>query len=111
MRALLGETDDLVLDRWAIARSDAFDDAAIKWRAVECAADDLVGALGRVRDPAADLARMLGARSHERKHRGRIVAGLLGECRIIDRAPVDARRRAGLEATDTERQFTQRLGE
>ena len=52
MRGLLGEAHHFVLDRRAIARADAFDLAAVQRRTVEGAADDVVGALGRVRDPA-----------------------------------------------------------
>ncbi len=50
-------------------------------------------------------------RAEEREHRHRIVAGLLAERGVVDRAAVDARRRAGLEPTDRERQLAQRLGE
>ncbi len=39
----LGEADDLVLDRRTVARADALDDARVERRAVEPAADDVVG--------------------------------------------------------------------
>src|SRR5690606_35197602 len=98
---------DLVLDRRAVARADAFDRAREQRRTVEAFADDLVRALGRVRDVAADLARVLGTAAQEREHRRRRVARLFGEVRVIDRAAVDARRRAGLQATDRESEVAQ----
>ena len=45
--------------------------------------------------------------AHERQHRARIVAGLLLHHRVIERAAVDARRRAGLQPVDHERAFAQ----
>ncbi len=103
----IGEPHDLVLDRRAVARSNAFDGTRIERRAVESLANDLVRALRRVRDVAADLARVLGSPPEEREHRRRRIAGLLGEIRVIDGAAVDARRRAGLQAPDRETQVAQ----
>jgi hypothetical protein len=74
---LVGEAHHLVLDGRAVARADAFDLAAVQRRAVQRVADDLVGALGGVGDPAADLLRMLGHVAEEGHHRQRVVAGLL----------------------------------
>ena len=54
---LAGEAVDLVLDRRAVARADAFDHAGEHRRAVEAAADDLVRARVGVRDPARQLPR------------------------------------------------------
>ena len=75
---LLGEAHHLVLDARAVARADAFDLTRIQRAAMQRVADQLVGGPGGVGDPAAQLARMVRARAHERKHRARIVAGLLG---------------------------------
>src|SRR5262249_40364759 len=55
VRLLAGEAVDLVLDRGAVTRAYAFDDAGEHGRAVEAATDDLVRARGGVRDPAAHL--------------------------------------------------------
>ena len=67
----LREAHDLVLDRRAVARADALDDARVHRRAVEAAADDVVGARVGVRDPARPLRRMHVARAEEREHRRR----------------------------------------
>ena len=47
------------------------------------------------------------ARPEEREHRHRVVARLLGHHRKIDAAPVDARRRAGLQPPDRQLQLAQ----
>jgi hypothetical protein len=54
---------------------------------------------------------MIGGRSHEREHRPRIVAGLFLHHAEVDAAAVDARRRAGLQAVDAQRQFAQAFGQ
>ena len=77
VRSLARETVDLVLDRGAIARTHALDHAREHRRAVEARADDVVGALVRLRDPAAHLARVQRARSGKREDRLGPVAGLL----------------------------------
>src|SRR5208282_5792450 len=103
----LGKADDLVLDRRAVAGTDAFNDAGEQGRTVEAAADDVVGALVGVRDPAGQLPRVHGAVTHKREYRRRIVAGLDGELRKIDGSAVKARRRAGLEPPDRQLEFAQ----
>jgi hypothetical protein len=50
---------------------------------------------------------MFGHIAQEGHHRQRIVAGLFFHHRIIQRAAVDARRRAGLEPIDHEQAFAQ----
>jgi hypothetical protein len=52
---------------------------------------------------------MIGRRTEEREHRRGIIARLLRQHRPVDRAAVDARWRAGLEATNRQREFAQRL--
>ena len=111
VRALLGEAHHLVLDRRAVARADAFDLSRVERRAVERGSDQLVRVGPRVRDPARHLRRMLVARAEVGEHRARVVAGLLVEAREFDRAAVEARRRAGLQAVDAERQLAQPGGE
>ncbi len=69
VRALLGEAHDLVFDRRTVARADAFDLAGVQRRAIQRAADDLVRVLAGMGDPAADLARVLGARAQVGEHR------------------------------------------
>ncbi|KAG1212178.1 hypothetical protein G6F35_010410 [Rhizopus arrhizus] len=104
---LFGKAHHLVLDGGAVARADAFDLAAVQRRAVQRVADDLVGLFGGVGDPAADLLRMLVHRAEEGHHRARRVAGLLVHHAVVQRAAVDARRRAGLQAVHLERALAQ----
>ena len=93
MARLAGEPVNLVFDRRAIARADAFDHSRIHRRAIQIGADHIVRLLVGVRDPTRHLPRMLLGRSKKRKHRHRIgLAQLLFARREIDRAAVDARR-------------------
>ncbi len=103
----IGETHDLVLDRRAIARADAFDDAGEKRRAIEAPADDLVRVLVRVRDPARQLPRMHCAVADETEDGRRIVPWLRLERREVDRATVEARRRSSLQAAGRQLQLAQ----
>ena len=59
------------------------------------------------RDVAGDLRGVVFPLAQEREHRGGRVAGLLLEHAEIDGAAVDARRRAGLQPADRERQLAQ----
>ncbi len=54
---------------------------------------------------------MIAAPAEVREHRHGLVARLNREPRVVDRAAVDTRRRAGLEPADTERQRAQPLGQ
>ena len=108
---LLGEAHHLVLDGGAVARADALDLAAVQRRAVQRVADDLVGTLAGMGDPAADLRRMLGRAAQEGHHRARVVTGLFFHQAVVQRAAVDARRRAGLQAIDHERALAQARGQ
>ena len=100
MRVLVGKSVDLVLDARAVARPYALDHTGEHRAAVESRTDDRVGALIGVGDPAGHLARVLAGMAHEAEDRQRVeVAGLLGQLREVDRPAVDARRRAGLQAT------------
>ena len=79
---LVGKAIDLVFDARAVARAHSFDHAREHRAAVKALADDLVRALVGVRDPAADLARVLIGAAHEAEHRHRVgVAGLLDQSR------------------------------
>ncbi len=53
---------------------------------------------------------MLGAAAEKREHRPRLVARLLLHDGVVDRAAVEARRRAGLQARDPKRQLAQAFG-
>ncbi len=108
---LVREAHHLVLDRGAVARADPFDLAGVQRAAVQRAADDVVGALAGVGDPAVDLARVVVAAAQEGEHRPRIVPGLALEHCVVKAAAVDARRRAGLEPVDLERPFAQLPGQ
>ena len=108
---LLGKAHHLVLDRRAVARADAFDLARIQRRTVQRAADDVVGLLAGVGDPAADLARVVGAAAQVGHHRARVIAGLFLHHRIVERTAVDARRGAGLQAVDRKRALAQARGQ
>ncbi len=66
-----------------------------------------MGLLGGAGDVAAHLARVLVAAANEGHHRRRLVAPLFLHHGEVHRARVDARRRAGLEPADVERQFPQ----
>src|SRR5436309_366149 len=88
MASLRGEAVDLVLDRWAVARTDAFDDSSIHRRAIEATADDVVGARVGVGNPARQLRWMHAGCPHKGKYRHRVIAWLLLHSREIDRATV-----------------------
>src|SRR6185437_8658428 len=107
VRFLARETMDLVLDRGAIAGTDALDHAGEHGRSVEAAANDVVRPRGRMRDPAAHLPRMLFAAPAEGENRLGAIARLLLEARKVDGAAVDSRRRSGLEPPDREAQLPQ----
>lgn len=63
-----------------------------------------------MRDPARQLARVHGHAAHVGKHGNRIqIARLLFQDAVVDRAAIDARRRAGLQAPLRQGQFLQAL--
>ncbi len=105
---LAGKAVDLVFDARAVARPDPFDHAGVHRRTVQPGADDVVRALVSVRHPARHLARMHVGAAEEREHRHGIeVPGLRFQHREVDGAPVDAGRRAGLQAPLRQLQFFQ----
>ena len=55
MSLFIGKTHDLIFDRWAIARTNAFDDTCIERRTVQVLADDPVHRRVRLGHPAEDL--------------------------------------------------------
>ncbi len=102
---LVGEAMDLVFDRGAVPRANTFDDTRVHRRAVEIRGNDLVGSRIGVGNPAADLTRVHLCIAHERHHRDRCIAWLLGHDREVHRPAIDARRSACLQAADPQRQF------
>ena len=109
---LVGELDDLVFDRRAVARADRLNLPAVHGRAVHVLADDAMR-LGRgVGDVAGDLrVVMRDALGAETERCGIVVAGLHGEARPVDGASVEAGRSAGLEAASAQAEILQRFAE
>src|SRR6266702_1445277 len=107
MSVALAEADDFVLDRRTIARTAAADLARIHRRAVYIGADDLVGRRVGPRDSAANL-RVFDAFGEYRKRLGGLVSGLHFEPGPFDRAPVEPRRRPGLQAAEREAEMLER---
>jgi len=110
MRVLVGEAMHLVFHGRTVARTYAFDDASEHRRTIAAGTNDVVSSCIRVRNEAGDLPRMIATSAEIRKHRRRFVAVLNCQPFIVDATTVDARWRAGLEATDAKRQGTQFLG-
>ena len=105
MLVLVGEAMNLVLDRRAVTRPNAFNHAGVHRRAVEAATDDVVRLLVGFGDPARQLAWMLRGISEEGEDRQRIVRVLLFHHREIDGLAVEARWRAGFQAALRQVQF------
>ena len=104
---LVGEADDLVLDGWAIARTDALDRAVEQRRAVEVGEDDVLCLLGGIGEVA--RARVGDeAVCHEGEGIEFFVSVLDGHFFKIHRLAVDTRRSARLEAACREPQREQR---
>ena len=103
----VGEPDDLVFDRGAVARAGALDLARIHRRAVEVGSDQVVdGGIG-VGDVAVEL-RLRSTRIGEEREGDRLgIARLRLQAVEVDRASVEPRRRAGLEPQELEAQRAQ----
>ena len=110
MAVLVWEAQDLRLDGRAVARADALDDAVRHRRAVHVVAQDLVRRFVRVGQPAWHLlARPLVA--HEREVARLLVARLDLHLLVVERAGVDAGRRARLEAHEPDARRLERVRE
>src|SRR5215468_6032571 len=107
MAGLVGKAHHLVLDGRTVTWAHPFDDAGVHRRTIQGAADDLVRASVRVRNPAGELRRVLLALAEEGKNRRWGIARLLDHTRIVDRAPVQPRWRPSLESPDRELQLAQ----
>jgi hypothetical protein len=94
---LVGKAFHLVFYGGAVARTHAIDGAGEHGRLAHVGANNVVGALIGPGDPAGHLSGMLIGRTDIGENRRRVVAGLFVQLAEIDAAPVDARRRAGLE--------------
>ena len=99
MALLVPKAHHLVLDRRAVARALAVDHARVHRRAIEAATDNVVGRLVGEGQMTRDL-RLCDPLGAKRERRGRLIAGLHFELRVIDRAGVEARARPGLEAAN-----------
>ena len=101
-RSLSGKPDDLVLERRAVARTDAANLPVEQRRAVDVRAHDRSHAIVRVQQVAVDLRPTDRARQEREGHR-RIVAALDGERSVrdatleVDARAIEPRRRAGLQ--------------
>ena len=109
---LVGELDDLVFDRGAVARADRLDLTAVHRRAVDVLADDAMG-LGRGPGDVAGYLRIvmrypLGA---EAEWSGIFVTWLEREARPVNGASVEARRSAGLEAAAAQAELLESFAE
>src|ERR1043166_5041074 len=118
-----GELDDLVLDRWTIARTGAFNPAGEQRRAIEIGSDNFVRPTGGVSDPAGQLFHVeltlrvevksedivsLGCRLRTKgKSRRRLVAQLNITPRKINRPRAKSARRARLEPADLKSELAQ----
>ncbi len=111
VRVLVRKAVDLVLDARTVARTGALDHPRVHRRAIEVGTDDVVGARVGMGDPAAALLGVRRRVTEERHDRPRRVTPLLLEGSEVDAARVDARRRAGLEPVDAERQLAQAPGQ
>ena len=96
MALLVGELDDFILNRRAVARPNAVDFAGIQRRAVEIPADDVV-CLRRRPCQIACVGIVQRAVGHKRERRHWLVAGLGRHFVEINRPHVDARGRPRLE--------------
>ena len=104
-----GKTRHLVFHRRAIARARAFDDTREHGRTFGGGTDDVVRARVRMRDVAGNLPRMMFATPQKAEHRPRLVTGLQFHGGPVQRAPIQPRRRTGLQATGIHSQPTQTI--
>src|SRR5437660_2476268 len=104
---LAGEPMDLVFNGRAIARADTLDHPGEHGRAIERAANHLVRALIRVRDPAGQLLWMHAALADEREDRFWRVTRLHLHRRKVHRPAIEPRGRPGLQAPNWQLQLAQ----
>ena len=110
MALLVGESDDFVLDRRAIARPGRLDLPGVHRRAVQIRADQLMRHGARVGQMTEHL-RQLEPVGEDRERPRLFVAGRLLELRKVDGVLRHARRRPGLQPSEAEAHGAQRVGE
>ena len=103
----VAELDDLVLDRRAVTRADAFDRTGIHGRAPEIGADDLMRGERRAGNAAVDL-RIDDAVGKQRERLRILVGRLLVQRSPVDRTPVEAGRRPRLQPAELEARVAHR---
>ena len=96
MGRLLGEPNDLVLDRGTVARTHSFDPAAVHGRTIQVGFDQFVGPLVRPGYAACDLS-VHSSRRQIREVLRLLVRLLRLELVPIDGSPIEPWGRAGLE--------------
>ena len=112
----VGEADDLVLERRAVARPDPADLAVEQRRAIEVRSHEIAHAIVRVEQIAVDL-RTLDRAREKRKRHGRRVAAFDDEPAIrhvageIDAVAIEPRRGSGLQAAPRESKRLQRVSQ
>ena len=112
MRELVGELDDLVFDRRAVAGADRLNLPAVHGRAVHVFADDAVRLGSGERDVARHLrvmmGHLLGAKTERRRVR---IAGLSFELRPVNCPAVEPRRSSRLQPASAQAQLLQRFAQ
>ena len=109
---LIGETHHLILDGWAVARTNPFNHTGEHRRTAEVLANDVVGVLVGVGHPAGELILKVGAvRRREAEVVRRLVARLLFSLCKINRVTVHAWWRPRLETAQLEAEMFQVLGQ
>ena len=101
MAAAILEAHHLVLDRRAVAGTDALDPARIHRRAIEILADHAMGLAGRSGQMTVDLGRDDPVRQEGKRCR-RIITRLFGQTRPVDRPAIEPRRRPRLQPPEPE---------
>src|SRR6185437_14475105 len=97
VRGLVGEAKDLVLHGRAIPGTHAFDDAREHRRSIDGTPDDLVRPLSRMCNETIYLFWVMFDSPKKRKYRQRVIAGLAGHRREVERPAIQPRRRTGLQ--------------
>src|SRR6185295_4593409 len=99
MSRLVGKFYDLVFNRWAVSRADAFNLSRVKRRLGNVGTDRVVYLFSRVADVAIDLFLLETIRRKRKRHR-KLIARLRFERVPIDGSAVESWRCSCLQATD-----------
>ncbi len=110
MRLLVGESHDLVFERWTVSRSNARNLSVVERGLADIRPDQVADAVVRIEDVAADLL-AIDPPGHERERHRRLIAGFRREAREVDAVAVQARRRAGLQASPLQAERLERFRE